>query len=116
MQLYKNFDFHYNFYEKRKKVVKSALSLTQLPQKLQIIILKFYNDESRWFVKTQNMQLKSAMRRVPRLMRKIVHRAESVVDLVITDNQINALRQVTNYPFLWGESVFNEMGMLVAEE
>ena len=114
IQLHKNFDFHFNFHEKRIRVVKSSLSMTELPQELQIIILEYFNDESRWFVKAQNMQLKSAMRRAPRLMKKIADRAESVVDLVIADNQINALRQVANYPFLWGESVFDRMRMLVA--
>ena len=116
IQLHKNFDFHFNFYEKRKRVVKSALSMTQLPQELQKIIFEFYNDETRWFIKTQNMQLKSAMRRAPRLMQKIAERAGNIVDLVIADNQINALQQVANYPFLWGESIFDEMGMVVVDE
>ena len=106
IELHKNFDCHFEFYLERRKAVKSCLFATELPIEIQNIIYEYYNDESRWVVKTQKMQLKSAMRRAHAFMRKVARNSDNFMNVVTADMEIESLHKITEFPWFWGDSLF----------
>ena len=106
IQFAKYFDNNFNFYQERQKAVKSCLLQTELPIEVQQIIYDKYNDESRWFVKAQNMQVKSAMRRAHLFMHKISRKSDNFGDIIRADMEIESLNKITKYPWFWGDSLF----------
>ena len=106
MQLHRTFDSHFNFYQERRQAVKSCLLQTRLPIEVQGIIDEYYNDTSRWVVKTQNMLLKSAMRRAHLFMRKVARNSDNFMNIVTADMEIESLNKISEYPWFWGDSLF----------